>query len=217
LPNLAELKNIPNWQELYPEAYRYMKAICAVFREPHKSLQIVLPSPLTDIIAAKEGDRKAALRLGQLFPSFRKVDPDLLTDAVLIVLAASNGIIPIYNYDGSRSTFSGVSNPDDWWMEKVWDWLQVEVAEAIRCSKRREPYDPKLREPLVLPLLKTGGGGRKKGSGMIYTEEEFRESYHAAIKKLREHERRKPTNKEIADAMTIREGLLYDYKAKYLR
>jgi hypothetical protein len=53
----------------------------------------------------------------------------------------------------------------------------------------------------------------------IYTPNEFKEKYLAAIKACQEREglKHRPTNKQVANEMMISEELLLSYKRKYLK
>ena len=88
MPNLRELRSIPDWPRQYPAAYAAMKGVLRLVREAYPALTSSIPvtlSPLLlDLITAAEGDRAAIARLAQQREALERVDPALLVDAFYV-------------------------------------------------------------------------------------------------------------------------------------
>jgi hypothetical protein len=108
------------------------------------------PEPLHSLIAALQGERKAAARLHKMIRPTKKADPD----TILKVLINAQRVLPAYLYkngdsipvcdtNGNLKTYT----PAHWFLDegKVWVWLQTEVIEAANRLQKGHPYDPKVR------------------------------------------------------------------------
>ena len=157
------------------------------------------PEPLNSLIAALQGDRKAAVRLSKVIWPTKKADPD----AILKVLSNAQRILPAYLHEGGDSiplcdTNGNLKNytPAEWFLDegKIWVWLQTEVIEAADRLQKRQPYDPKVRLsqkpsddnplPLWLPLIVPAKGGAPPGSRDFKNPTEFLLSVKSAIKQV---------------------------------
>jgi hypothetical protein len=170
---LRELQNTRDWPALYAEIHTALQETLEKFHQTHIALgksidpvnpkpllwsgpaipQIELPAfpePLHSLIAALQGERKAAARLHKMIRPTKKADPD----TILKVLINAQRVLPAYLYkngdsipvcdtNGNLKTYT----PAHWFLDegKVWVWLQTEVIEAANRLQKGHPYDPKVR------------------------------------------------------------------------